>query len=241
LLRRASHVSTGPLAVSNDGGRLVAPTPEGAIGVWSIARLRREHLISRGGPFAAASFDPSGRLIAGAGKDGIGWIFDARTGGVVRRLRGHKDSLTAISFSDDGKLVVTSSLDHDARIWDEATGGLIGVLHGHYGPVLAASFSPDGRWVVTAGPVSAGVWDVSTGDVLAFLRGHTDQLTAASFSPDGSRILTASRDGTARVYVCDACGGFAELVAAANAHVSAVASRLTPEQRSRLVPDARAS
>jgi hypothetical protein len=92
--------------------------------------------------------------------------------------------------------------------------------------------------VVTAGPTSAGLWDVSNGDRVAFLRGDTNQLTAASFSPDGSRILTASRDGTARTYVCELCGRFDQLVAAADARLAAISRHLTPAQRARFVPTA---
>jgi WD40 repeat protein len=240
LLRSAGNVSTGPLALSRDGRYLTAPTPDGAIGVWSVSTLERLRLIRRGGPFDAAAFSPDGRLIGGAGKDDVARLFDARTGATVRLFRGHEDAVTAIAFSDDGRLVVTSSLDHDARIWNVATGRQAALLHGHYGPVLGAAFSPDGRWVVTAGPTSAGVWDVSTGDLIAFLRGHTAQLTAASFSPDGRQILTASLDGTVRIYTCAVCDGLDGLVVAATARLAAISDPLTPAERARFVPTAAA-
>jgi WD40 repeat protein len=204
--------------------------------VWSVSSLRRLRLITHGGPFDAAAFSPDGRLIGAAGTDGVAKLFDARTGALVQPLRGHTEAVTGIAFSADGRFVVTSSLDHDARIWDVATGRQTEVLSGNSGPVLGASFSPDGRWVVTAGPASAGVWDVSNGDPIAFLRGHTSQLTAASFSPDGTRILTASLDGTVRIYTCDVCGDFDQLVAAAAARLAAISDPLTPAQRARFVP-----
>ncbi len=193
-------------------------------------------MIRPGGQFNASAFSPDGQLIGAAGKDGRALLLDARTGDVVHVFRGHTNSVTGIAFSSDGRLVVTSSLDDDARIWDVATGDLAEVLHGNYGPVSAASFSPNGRWVVTAGPASAGIWDVSSGDAIVFLRGHTGPLTAASFSPDGTRILTAGLDGTARLYTCEACGDFDQLVAAAAARLAAISGRLTPAQRARFVP-----
>ncbi len=236
LVRSARDVSTGPLALSHDGRYLAAPTMLGAIGVWSVSSLRRQLLITRGGPFNAAAFSPDGRLIGAAAKNGAGRLLDARTGVVVHVLRGHTNSLTGIAFSSDGRLVVTSSLDHDARIWDVASGRQTEVLHGHDDAVSGASFSPDGRWVVTAGPASAGIWDVANGDPIAFLRGHTSQLTAASFSPDGTRILSAGLDGTVRIYTCDICGDFDQLVAAAAARLAEISNPLTPAQRARFVP-----
>ena len=236
LERLTRNMSTGPLALSHDGRYLTAPTMQGAIGIWSVATLRRLRVIRPGGEFNASAFSPDGQLIGAAAKDGRALLLDPGTGDVVHILPGHTNSVTGIAFSSDGRLVVTSSLDDDARIWDVATGHLAEVLHGNYGPVSAASFSPNGRWVVTAGPASAGIWDVSSGDAIVFLRGHTGPLTAASFSPDGTRILTASLDGTARLYTCEACGSFDQLVAAAAARLASISSRLTPAQRARFVP-----
>jgi len=236
LVRRAGDVSAGPLALSRDGRYLTAPTMQGGIGIWSVATLRLLRVIGPRGQFNASAFSPDGHLIGGAAKGGVATLFDATSGAVVDTLRGHTKGVTGIAFSSDGRLVVTSSLDDDARIWDVSTGRLTEVLHGNYGPVAAASFSPNGRWVVTAGPASAGIWDVSTGDPIVFLRGHTGPLTAASFSPDGMQVLTAGLDGTARLYTCEACEGWGQLVAAAAARLAGLTSGLTPAQRARFVP-----
>jgi WD40 repeat protein len=238
LVGRAPDGSRGPLAVSPDGRLLAARTTDGAIGVWSIPGLRRLREITREGPFNAAAFSPDGHLIATAGADGTVRLFAARTGKPVSVFGGHADGVTAIRFSDDGQLLVTASRDNDARIWDVLHRRQGPVLQGHSGEVLDASFSPDHRRVVTAGPASAGVWDASSGDSLAFLGGDTDQLTAASFSPDGSTILTASVDGTVRTYVCDVCGVFDQLAAAADARLAEIARPLTPAQRDSLIPSA---
>jgi WD40 repeat protein len=238
LVRSARDVSAGPLALSHDGRYMTAPTTDGSIGVWSVSTLRRLRRFTRGGPFTATAFSPDGRLIGAAGKSGLARLVAAGTGAVVHLLPGHREPVTGIAFSDDGRLVVTSSRDSTARIWDVATGAQTELLSGNSGSVQAASFSPDGRWVVTAGPVRAGIWDVSTGDSIGYLQGHTSQVNAASFSPDGTRILTASHDGTVRLYTCEICGGYDQLVAAATARLAALADRLTPAQRARFVPTA---
>jgi WD40 repeat protein len=236
LIRVVQNISAGPLALSQDGRLLAAPTASGAIGIWSAATFRPLRDLKHGGPFNAASFSPDGRLIATAGEDNFARIWNAGNGSIARILRGHKDGLTDVQFSPDGKLLVTASRDHDARIWDVATGKMMVLLRGHFGPVFGASFSPNGRWVVTAGPITAGLWQVSTGQLLFYLRGHTAPLTSASFSPDGRRILTSSRDGTLRTYDCELCGGIDDLVAVANARLTALARPLTPAERERYLP-----
>jgi WD40 repeat protein len=238
LVRSAADVSAGRLDISRDGRLLTAPTLHGAIGVWSVSTLHRLRLLQHGGPYSAAAFSPDGRVIAAGGQNGVARVLDAQSGEVKHTLRGHKSGITGIAFSDDGRLLVTASLDHDARIWDVAGGRETELLRGTTGSLLDASFSPDGRWVVTAGPVSAGVWDVSTGDLIVFLRGHTDQLTSASFSPDGRRILTSSLDNTVRLYTCEACGEFDQLVAAAAGRLAAIAAHLTQAEQARFVPTA---
>jgi WD40 repeat protein len=236
VVRSARNVSTGPLALSRDGRYLTAPTIDGAIGVWSVATLRRIHVFTAGGPFNATAFSPDGHLLGAAGNHDFARLVTARTGALFHLLRGHAAAVTGIAFSHDGLLAVTSSADDTARIWDIATGGQTQSLTGNSGPVQAASFSPDGSWVVTAGPARAGIWDVSTGKLLAFLQGHTAEVTAASFSPGGARILTASHDGTVRLYTCKICGGYDRLVAAATARLTALTDRLDPAQRARFVP-----
>ncbi len=53
-------------------------------------------------------------------------------------------------------------------------------------------------------------------------------------------ILTSSRDGTVRTYRCVLCGGTPELLAAANARLASLGTRLTPAERTKYL-DAGAS
>jgi WD40 repeat protein len=233
LVRAVRDVSEGPLALSADGRLLAAPTKSGGIRIWNAATFEPLRNLKRGAPFTAASFSPDGQFVATAGADSLARIWDARTGALRRTLQGHKDVVTSVQFSPDGRLLVTASRDRDARIWDVATGKTTELLRGHFGPVFGASFSPDARWVVTAGPNTAGLWPASSGRLLFYLHRHEGPLTSASFSPDGTRIVTSSRDGTVRTYTCELCGGVDELLALADARLTALMRPLTPVERER--------
>ena len=69
-----------------DGCYLTAPTMQGAIGIWSVATLRRLRVMGPRGRLNAAAFSPDDRLIGGAAKDGLAWLLSSRTGYVVHVL-----------------------------------------------------------------------------------------------------------------------------------------------------------
>lgn len=140
------------------------------------------------------------------------------SGDLIRTLAGHAGAVTGAEFSPDAKLIVTVSADGDGRLWNGRNGRQIRVLRGHFGIVRAASFSPNGHWIVTAGPFTVGLWDAGTGRLFAptgsvdpYLRGPTRPVTSVQFGRDGKRILAASADGSVRTYLCDVCGGPADL------------------------------
>lgn len=235
LVRTVGGLTAGPLASSEDGRLLAAPTADGRIRIFDATTFSVVREFRRGKPFVSASFGPDGQMIVTAGTDGDARIWDVPTGKLLRVFAGHRAALTDAEFSADGTLVVTSSRDHLARVWQVATGAST-VVRGHFGPVFAASLSPDNRFVVTAGPTTAGLWLAASGRWIAYLHGHTGPLTSATFSSDGQRILTSSRDGTVREYGCDLCGGVNALVAVAEARLGALGRPLSDAARRRYVP-----
>ena len=71
--------------------------------------------------FHGVSFDRQGaRLIAGC-YDNTAKIWDAKTGELIRELKGHRGPVLSAAFSPDGSRVITASFDDTARIWDAAS------------------------------------------------------------------------------------------------------------------------
>jgi hypothetical protein len=48
-------------------------------------------------------------------------MWDTQTGKLLRRYRGHSDSVVSVHYSHDGRFVLTGSVDGTARQWDSAT------------------------------------------------------------------------------------------------------------------------
>src|SRR5262245_31580169 len=92
------------------------PLPEGALARVGSVRLR--HASAVGG----LAFSPDGKVIATGGYDEAMYLWDARTGRELRRLRQIKGQVYAVAFSPDGRLVAASGGHNTIHLWDPATG-----------------------------------------------------------------------------------------------------------------------
>ena len=87
-------------------------------------------------------------------------MWDAKTGQLLRELRGHTGSVNSVTFSLDDKRIVSGSEDGSVRIRDVETGEQQTELLGHTSFVTSVRFSPDGNRIVSGGEdKSVRVWD----------------------------------------------------------------------------------
>jgi len=169
-------------------------------------------------PWAAAFCLGDRCVVGGAGTKLVGgrWllgddtdlrVWDAKTGKVLRRLKGHSNAALCAAVSN-GKLAVSGSAQPEAgqnyvvRVWDLENGKELRQFTKHGGRVMAAAFLPHGRQVVTVGGHAAGevqaearLWDVATCEEVRQFQGHDNEISSVAISPDGKRMLTGGQDG----------------------------------------------
>ena len=96
------------------------------------------------------AFNGDGSLIASAGLDSIGRVWDLRTGRTVMLLEGHVQPVHAADWGTDGVRVMTGSADGFAKCWDLRAVRETASIGAHKGGVT------DLRWFKgTDGPLAA--------------------------------------------------------------------------------------
>jgi hypothetical protein len=64
------------------------------------------------------------------GADDTTHVWDARTGRLLRTIKGHKGD-ASVTFSPDGRRIVTAGQDKTSKVWDARTGRELRTLQGH--------------------------------------------------------------------------------------------------------------
>ncbi|KAJ9148924.1 hypothetical protein NKR23_g4581 [Pleurostoma richardsiae] len=81
-------------------------------------------------------------------------------GSMIREMRAHQDSITALDFDAPFGTMVTSAMDDAVRVWDLNAGRCIGILEGHTASVRALQVEDN---ILATGSVDATIrlWDLS--------------------------------------------------------------------------------
>ena len=156
--------------------------------------------------FRSVAFHPGGEQLAAACGDGTVKILDARTGKLIKNLRGHTSDVFSVAQSSDGRRLASASADRTVRLWDLATGEEVFERPGHVGDyagmAYAVAFSPDGRQLVAGGEDGiATIWNVADGsEVHRLPEKHEATAVCTAFSPDGLLLATGSWGGVLRIW-----------------------------------------
>lgn len=162
----------------------------------------------------AASFDPSGQLVAATGSspDGEEFLIIWKLENGEALLREKIPGICSrVQWSPDGSRLLMNDNNKGIRICESSTGREIHVLYGAGGLLMrTGDFDATGASVLSiAYGGDAEIWDARSGNLRVSFVGHSQGVEHATFSADSSKVVTASKDGTARVW--DASSG-AELV-----------------------------
>ena len=168
--------------------------------------VQSDRLVRTLGDPSSANVDwsPDGHLIAtggtsgGAGANDV-LLWDAASGRLVHRLRGHAGDISTVAFDGHGSRLVTTAKDNRVIVWDVDAGKRVRTIHGLGDQTVGAVFSPDGQRLVFDETRDAGTARVRVID----LRSGLDEFPSEwvrrgfcipAFSPDGERIALGCGD-----------------------------------------------
>jgi WD40 repeat protein len=188
-------------AVDPAGTRLIVAGNDRHAPVFSLATGRPLYVLAQNGFMRSVIFRGDGRRILTSGYEGRARVWDARTGRMLRELRGPDESaLGEAVFSKDGAYIAAAGNDGTVRVWETSTGDPIGIAVGHAYQVTHVAFDPSGTAVVSgSSDGTAKVWS-REGRLNSLLSGRGQPITTVAFSPDGASVLTASADGKVRIW-----------------------------------------
>lgn len=197
--RKVAEIGTpgraNAVALSPDGRWLAAAV--GADGwclvVWQTKGYRETYRFqSQGtslfGPgFGCVAFLDSQTLAAG-GTDGCVYVWNLRTGQLLKRLCGHTQSIWRIAVLPTEGLIASSSLDNTVAVWDWQQGKQVVVTPGS----VTASCPTKGLLAVSSGtsPVVLQLWDARSSRMVASQKVEKQNILDMAFSADGKYLIT---------------------------------------------------
>ena len=152
-------------------------------------------------------------LVSGSYDEAV-YLWDVRSGTIMRSLPAHSDPVSAVDFVRDGTLITSCSHDGLVRVWDTATGQCLRTLvHEDNAPVTSVVFAPNGKYVLAWTLDSCvRLWDYvggtvfGKGKVTKTYQGHVNKTFSLSGAfgmyggnqlPDmWALVVSGSEDGT---------------------------------------------
>jgi WD40 repeat protein/serine/threonine protein kinase len=198
------------LAYDPAGERLAALRNGHEVVIFDVARQKRLHSLAM--PTREwfidprLAFDPAGKLLAVASKDGRIHLWDPERGVALGHLVGHEqgsagsNGVSDVAFSPDGGRLASCGMDGRVRLWDLPRRKEVTVLKGHEGRVNRLAWSSDGRVLASSSDdKTVRIWDVAEGRAVAVLK-HGGIVYGLSIHPDGTRLAAACVDNTIRLW-----------------------------------------
>jgi WD40 repeat protein len=196
------------------GRFLVTGSEDKTVRVWDLASGQWLHTLrppigeGNEGKIYAVAISPDGELVAAGGWTGpVGrmniYLFDRRSGRLVRRLTGLPNAVSELVFSPDGaRLAALLGGPNGLRIFRVPDGQELGRDPDYDEDSYGLAFAADGRLVTTSYDGKIRLYD-SDLRLLEAAPAPGGQPSGVAFSPDGRRIAVGYNDST-RVDVLEA-------------------------------------
>ena len=154
----------------------------------------------------SVTFSPDGRLLVSSSADGTIRVWDAKSGGLLKVLRGHKaGSVNTTAFSPDGSILASGGDDHNVILWSISTGTEL-QRFASSGYVKSLAFSRNGKMLASANyDLGVKIWDLDSGSILRTIEKESGQITKLAFSPNGRTLAIGCKDN---IRIWDSDGNF---------------------------------
>ncbi|MFE6863790.1 pentapeptide repeat-containing protein [Nocardia sp. NPDC057668] len=191
------------VSIAFHGDQVAAGYQDGTV------RIFRVHTGTETGTFRAqtdslrrVAWDPTGRLLAVCGADGVLALWDPAGCRPVRELPGHRDIVYTLAFHPTEPLLASGDTAGGIMLWRLDTGAVLhtGAEHGT-APIHWLAFESSGDLLASGDATgSILVRDGRTGAPRHRLTGHTGSIWPFVFRPDGGQLAVADDQFALRVW-----------------------------------------
>ncbi|KAG0581684.1 hypothetical protein KC19_4G271700 [Ceratodon purpureus] len=148
------------------GERILSASHDGSVKMWDI---RIDSCVATVGkspsPILCMDYDDNTGMLAAAGVDGVGNVWDVRAGKQMHKLIGHSSWIRSLRMVEN--TIVTGSDDWTARVWSVSSGACETVLACHSGAVTNVEYCPADKGIVTGSADGlVRIWEQGEGNSL---------------------------------------------------------------------------
>ena len=179
------------VAITSGGGQVISSSKDQTLRVWSLssANLMKTISMRRGTIHAIANIAED--LIVVGVDDGSLDIVDTRKGIVLKTLKHHRKTVSAIATTVVSGKAVSASHDRTLAVWDIVDGDLLHVLEGHSDSVTSVAITPNGNQAVSAShDGTLKVWNINTGALVQTIPVADGSVFAVAISPNGAYAVS---------------------------------------------------
>ncbi len=187
------------LSFSTSDDNLAVGYQDGAILVWNVEQQRILQNFQLNGSCPCVRFSNDGRQLAAADTSNGFWVWEWKSGRVVRRVESASWGSHALAWSFDDRLLAIAQDDETLVLWDAKTWQAQTRFTGHSRRIDCVKFTPDGQTLLSgAADGSIRLWHTPTGRPLGVLyqsEWPEEFINDIVVSPDG-RFLAAGTQQT---------------------------------------------
>ncbi|KAL6812597.1 hypothetical protein V8C40DRAFT_256786 [Trichoderma camerunense] len=203
------------LAVASDNHTIVSGSGDRTVRVWDLrndTKSKEIMVLSLPDGVTCVAISPDCQFIAVGSLDKSTYLWSMKTGTMLQKFSGNKDSIYCTAFSPDGQTIMCASLDNTITTWaidfsgysnnaTEISTQLTKRLELHRDFVLYCKMTSDGHWILSCSKDRSVIfWDSESGRPHISLTGHENSVIQIAVGNLSRIFATASGDGIARVW-----------------------------------------
>ena len=185
--------------------KFATASDDGTVRVWDFARVTSEHVLTgHGGDVRSVDWHPRSSLLVSGSKDSIVKLWDARAGGSVGTLHGHKATIMATKFNAiNGNWILTASRDQTCKLFDVRMQAEIANFVGQGSDVTQVAWHPLQEDVFVSGSQDGSMcfWSVGERGYVEKVPGvHEGVINTFGWNPAGHLLVSGGGDALTKFW-----------------------------------------